>query len=810
LRINKIRRLLPKSDVIVGNLSKMIKESKKNNNSRSPQIMKTKVNPKTVKIFNKMTAGKIIKMLDKKNDFKAKNFHDLLKYRPSEGHLNILEQAIKHKRIINKELVKAIQFAEGLLKNLEIRLMKIENDRRRQVKAKESSIVPDTLIEVKRLKKEFFTNENFFDQLKSSLKSTYNEIPSTNELRQDKAKAKQKKYVQRLIEEERNTSKHQQRLQDLINLISKKAKQTQVEESKTIDNNDPKSNIFDKKAKKWMKFGENFPSKLSKALKKYVKQNTIDNTKKSKSPMFQRTTSEQKPSLSGMGKNSTSNSNLDSIYLKTDSVLNQLKAKLPAFLAGGRGTSFFSKHTHFDGSADYDTSKQSVPIFKLGKPDKRKSDQVGYNNFLMGKQFRTSKDGYTSSRNKMIPRSSSKTSIEKFPNNTFNFNVKNEPKMRTIPSKNRFWNQNYNPKDLENKIENILGNKFNAIDAIKGSPNMTNQKDQYEFTPNEKFFKTMDHVGKRNKEKMKKRNGSPKSKKKNGFNKTKRAKSNDLLKMKKSKFQKDLNKKSKLKKNKKKKSKLEKMDFSNVKSKVDTVNENKLQRNNNKISFPGKDKFKFEKSVLSNSKASHVKQKRTKPKNGKKKKVKSFREKKAADKNKGKRIKTKNSKKIPTKNRKHSAISIKNWEAKFKTTDFQTNKPIKSDHKKAKSRKKINKSSINVFDKSKKPKRKKLKKIKLYKSSISNIKPKKKKKGKKYKKKKTLFTPGSEIQYDNFKIKISKPRKTLIIDNIYSTDFDNPHVTVMKTESVYKDHNGETNNDFTNETSEGRIVFYLT
>ena len=507
---HKLKRSQSKSEAVKQVFEKLFrKQLTRKDTSKQISTATDDSGSKIKNIFSKFCKKKLKKFLDKGVQVKAKDYLELLKYRPSESHLSILEAAIKQRRVANKELFKTIQAAEALQRNLEIRVMKGQNDRTRQGSA---SLVSETLKEVHRL----FTltlSDNFFFELKSKLVSSQTELPSANELRQDKARAKQKRLVQNLIEENRNRSKLREQLSECLDGITRRAKQAEKNErhlsKRALDKG------FNKK--------KGSSASLKQALRRFA-QNRLNREGRGGSQARTRTSGGER----GHGDSA-----------RTESTM----AKPPAWVSGGKRISVFGRFPHFNGATRNERGKFSFPIFRLGRPNQRKSDQLAADLVLGQKAFKTINSSRASDPSSMR-RPLSQTSIEQMG-------------MGNTGETLAMEGSQIMPSEIESRIrEFIRGGMKRKKKGAKGKGDKTGKKTKKggkgKTKGNKKDAKRQGSVRRTKSTRKSRRKGKPRSELKN-----------------------------------------EKVDVSKVGKKVDTHNKTKLKRNRLEIRFPGKDNIEL-------------------------------------------------------------------------------------------------------------------------------------------------------------------------------------------------------------------------
>lgn len=760
----RLPNVFKNQDLFKKQLAKLFisKEFKKKNTNRSGSVSVPKDTLKGNKIFSKDVASKLLSFLSKKKECKAKDFLGLMNEKMGEKQISVLENSIKVQRVENKTLFKTIKHTEGLLKTLEIRFMKIQNDRHLQSDTIESSVIAKTLTEILRINDKYTHPKCLFTSVVQNLNESYNEPCEGSEARPDKIREKQKKLVYRLIEEDLDWKKLNQQLQDLMGLITKQAKKIETEE-RTIKRKrsiSSRLSLADEKNSQ-KKSHRMSSSNLSKALRTFFKQKTNKESKKNNS-IFARTISANSPNVKG-GRSFQPHSTMESIYMKTDPILMPSRENLGAFIPSGRGKSMFGKFSHFDGSINDLPSRESLSIFKTGKPNVRRSEHIYFQNNLGFKPFKTSQNNHLSIANNKIRKSSSKTSIERGLAQVDREMFKFPPSLPEACSKKQ-RKDSISQNDLNSKINKLLKNKFggNPKPAKKKkkknrakSPSVSKRKkDKYLITPDKQFFYTLNNPD----DLKKKRSKSPKKKRGKGHKNEKRAKSNRLAK-KNHEFKKNKADNLDLNHKKKKIPGDKKLDLTGVKSKINTKKKTKLNRNNIKISFPGKDIFQFDKKKI-NSTRRNPKIENEKDRNLKQKKTKKN---KTNDDTKKKNVKVqdsnperkKNNKKNKEKNAhigKHKKISlykgpkkskksgnVKNKLSKSKVS-IKTSEPVKA-KKNGNTNNNLFRSEIlrDKFVKNKKKKKKKRRKTR--KSNLSD----------------TMFSPGKKIKYDNITLSILKP-----------------------------------------------------
>jgi len=564
--------------------------------------------------------------------FQAKHYLKFLKYKPSDWSLNILDQAVKCKEEDNKDLFEKIETAEGFMRHLQVRLMKLEHDRLRNINVNESTMMSHMIKEIKRSKKKFMKKMNFFyTHLKQSIISSYHDNNELTEMRLDKAKIKQKKLINYLVQENRKYKLMIMKFENLISDIKEISKKIQIEELKGLKptKKDAKF-LFKRKNRKSNRSSLSNSISFSQMIKNMKNENHFK-TKKSDECSNKLDKENNSRRINGSEfHDSMSSSDNSSGCLHINS----------KFMPTGKCDSYFSKCSYLNGSVRDENESSSFSMFKTKKINQNEFLDLPNKNYLNANYLSVSKRS-----NKLYRSYSQKTDLNKMLG------------LNRGESCSSARHIKVNPFSFVNNIKKIVNEKLKMKQLIKE--------------------KKKDKVAKKKEEKRKlyknKRHKKPKTHQKSPLKKPK-SRSQTKKKFKKSKTKVS---KSKIKNTKR--------DYSKIKSKVDDDNKIKLLRKNPKLALLKKKSLKFKKSNTINKKfkksrskvkknqrnASLVKGKKNKKRTNKKKQIQIIESNKPTNLNV----------KISTPRFQNNKVNTANWNLNIKSKTAQNSPKVKKINK---------------------------------------------------------------------------------------------------------------------------------
>ena len=187
-------------------------------------------------ILHQLPPEKILKLLERESNSKIKGYNTLFKDKISEPEIALLTNEIKTQRINNKILHKNIVESEKALKAMEVRLQRLQGQRKKASLGRVSSI--HSAEDFPNLLRPRKSMHHFADPLGSN---PLNSLTSISEFSTEKLKERHSRTLSELIKEERQHNDLEKKLKEVVSKLKSKTSQIKKEQSLL-------SNIFEKKS----------------------------------------------------------------------------------------------------------------------------------------------------------------------------------------------------------------------------------------------------------------------------------------------------------------------------------------------------------------------------------------------------------------------------------------------------------------------------------------------------------------------------------------------------------------------------------